>query len=93
MRNIAWEQRKAGGLRLVAPRLYRALCAYRADQAARSEQRGAVLQLERLVAHRELQLVRAGTTRNPRYVHEQQRKLDQARKHLARAQRRLEAIR
>lgn len=40
--------------------------------------------LERLVAHRELQLVRAGFVGDRRYLKHRQRKLDWARKELAR---------
>lgn len=53
-----------------------------------------LLRLERLVAHRELQLLRAGARRNTRrgnkakYLKQRQEKLDEARGALQRARRR-----
>ncbi len=74
----------------VAPRLARARDEW--EDMAREHRRQARvratkrLQVERLVAHRELQLLRAGASGNRRYIAERQRKLDAA----LRAQQRLQ---
>lgn len=64
------------------PRLARARDGYLVDRAraAAWERRMDYerLRLDRLVAHRELQLVRAYTTRDWRYIRERQRKLTEA---------------
>lgn len=70
-------------LRAVAPRLCAAYDGLQRDRyrAARGRRhaRGKVLECERLVAHRELQLVRAAETKSGRYIAARRRKLDQAR--------------
>ena len=86
-------------LRDIAPRLAKARDDWYAERvqqrraaAALVDQRrrdhadrlGRQLQLEWLVAHRELQLVRAAATRSSRYIRRRQRLLDEARKEQAR---------
>lgn len=73
----------------VAPRLERA---HRLERAARAEARRArhrareaELAAERLVAHRDLQLVRAYSVGDGRYIRRRERKLEQARAQLRRA--------
>lgn len=80
-------------LATVAPRL---AAAHRAERrrlgelaAARRRERELVLRLARLVAHRDLQLVRAGTTRDGRYIDRRAKKLEHARSALRAAERRL----
>jgi hypothetical protein len=83
--------------RSVAPRLERAHRERRRELAelsvGRRRQRSRVLDLERLVAHRELQVVRSGARRSAardgRYMRDRRRKLDDARGQLARAEARL----
>ena len=75
-------------LRENCPRLARArddLLRLRED-ARQAERRRttALLEWERVLAHRELQLVRAYNTGNGRYITERQRKLDVARRQVAR---------
>lgn len=75
-------------LHSICPRLARArdqLLALREAQHRRriwiADER---LKLERLVAHRELQLLRAGQTNDSRYIKRRQDKLDRAREDLRR---------
>ena len=96
-------RRERGTLHDLAPRLARARDSLLADLRAARERRAAaqtdVLELERLVAHRELQLLRGGATHRRfkndrakrRYVAERQAKLTDARDRLAEAQGRLAA--
>lgn len=69
-------------LRDIAPRLARArdalVAQMRQERIDRHLHRKRDLELERLVAHRDLQLVRAMNTRNGRYIKERQRKLREA---------------
>lgn len=69
-------------LRAVAPRLCRAydglVVARHGAARGRRHALGKVLECERLVAHRELQVVRAATTKSPRYIRVRQTKLNQA---------------
>lgn len=55
-----------------------------AERAERHKVRELLRHAEWCVAHRELQLVRAGFTRNGRYIASRTRKLGQARRDLAR---------
>lgn len=80
-------------LATVAPRL---AAAHRAERQrlealarARRRERNLVLKLARLVAHRDLQLVRAGVTRDARYIERRTTKLQRARAALAAAEKRL----
>ena len=64
---------------------------YLAEQAARAAvQRGILadrlLHKQWLVEHRELQLIRAYSTRNPRYIAQREQKWQQAKRELADAQ-------
>lgn len=72
----------------IAPRLALARDQYLAERAeiARRERARATarLRLERLIAHRELQLIRAGARGSRRYLEVRQRKLDSARRALGR---------
>ena len=65
------------------PRLHRAAQAERVLLAARArreiEKRKQLARLEWLVEHREMQLLRAGATGNPKYFAYRARKLDTAR--------------
>jgi hypothetical protein len=74
----------------IAPRLARArdqlVAERRLDGRRRLHVRRLLLDAERLVAHRELQLIRAGRTRDPGYIARRQRKLEAARKALKRLQ-------
>jgi hypothetical protein len=80
---------ESGTLAEIAPQIARARDAEvlrrrqagRRRLAARREQ----LKYERLVAHRELQLIRAGRGSSPGYIAQRQRKVEHARKLLARA--------
>lgn len=87
--------------RRVAPRLEQAhrerQLELRAESRARVAAAQAVLKAERLVAHRELQLIRAGVRPGGRrkrtsYVDVRTSKLDAAHAELARAQRRAERL-
>jgi hypothetical protein len=62
-----------------------------AERAERRRVRNELLKLERLVAHRELQELRA-TQRNRRYYAHRARKLDQARRDLERVRAHAQAI-
>lgn len=73
-----WECRKAGGLAVLAPRLRRAHALQRERDRLRRQAQDEELQLERLVAHRELQLVRAASTGRRRYIDKRQAKLQSA---------------
>jgi hypothetical protein len=79
----------------IAPRLAAARDAWlvlerRRDVVVRTEI-GNVQRLEGLVAHRDLQLIRAGAARRSgSYLAERRRKLDQAEQALSRARRRLD---
>lgn len=77
-------------LERVAPRLARAHRQRRAElhalAAERRRLRRRLLELERLVAHRELQELRAGATRDRRYIARRAAKLASARRELAEAQ-------
>lgn len=89
-----WECRKRS-LATVAPRLVAAFRAHRELAPARQAAAREVLHKERLVAHRDLQLARAGNLRKPgarRYLRERQRKLEQAHRELGAAKRRLEEL-
>jgi hypothetical protein len=70
----------------IAPRLAKARDQYLAERAERSRiavaRASKLLELQRLVAHRELQLIRAEHTGNRRYIRERQDKLDSARRRL-----------
>lgn len=79
-----WQCLRTRGIRAVAPRLARAFDQHRALAPARHQARERLLKAERLVSHRELQLLRADTTGNPRYAEHRARKLDLARAELAR---------
>jgi hypothetical protein len=72
----------------IAPRLARAHRERRHEleaQAAEARFRATrLLQAERLLAHRELQLQRSHWTKSPRYIAERQRKLERARAEVAR---------
>lgn len=78
-------------LHSIAPRLARARDQRREELRVASVQRrhmaSLVLSSERCVAHRELQLVRAFSTGNGRYIAERQRKLAAAKRELARHRR------
>lgn len=80
----------------VAPRLARARDQHEARIAAeRKRQRKLAherLRLERLIAHRELQLLRAGTTRSQWYVDVRARKLASAQRALARLEKTAEHL-
>lgn len=80
----------------LAPRLHRAhqAEAQRLYAACRERHcvRGALLSAERLVAHRELQLARAYSTRSPKYMAVREHKLADARRKLARLQARAERL-
>jgi hypothetical protein len=71
----------------IAPRLARArdhlVAQLRRERDERRWHRERELHLEWLVAHRDLQLVRAGNTRNGRYIRQRQQKLEQAERLLA----------
>lgn len=75
---------------LVAPRLERAHRERKvemvAERLARHVAREQEMRMERLVAHRELQLLRAATTGNVKYERYRARKLDMARAMLTKAQ-------
>lgn len=75
-------------LHLIAPRLAKArerlLSDLRRERIERHRWREEDLRLERLVAHRELQLVRALNTRKLAYIEIRQHKLDKARRWLTR---------
>lgn len=79
----------------VAPRLARArdqlVERRRLERKERTLARNAVYNVERLIAHRELQLVRAQRTGNARYIGERHRKLVAAKRALPRVQARLAA--
>lgn len=64
----------------------------RVARVERGAARDRVAKAEWLVAHRELQLIRAGAVGSAKYVGHRSRKLDSARKELAKAQRRLRAL-
>ena len=72
----------------IAPRLARArdllLEIRRRERRARRARREAELKAEWLLAHRELQLVRAQHTGDRRYIKRREHKLKQARKQMAR---------
>lgn len=87
-----WECRRAAGIRAVAPRLATAWDQAQRLVSLRREQRGEVLHLEHLVAHRDLQLVRAFHVGDPRYIKRRQHKLDQATRWLGAARRHLEEL-
>lgn len=78
-------------LRDIAPRIGRArdglLEDWRRERAGRMHHQRLLLAAERLVAHRELQLVRALNTRKGRYIVERQRKLDSALRQLRQLER------
>lgn len=63
-----------------------------AERAERRRARAELLALERLVAHRELQLVRAGFRDDGRYIARRTHKLARARQDLARLQAHAERI-
>lgn len=87
-----WECRKARGIPSVAPLLTRLWREREALAPQRRELRYRVRRLEALVAHRELQLIRAGRSRNGKYVKQRERKLEDARRWLETAKTRLEAL-
>lgn len=72
-----WTCRKRS-LALIAPRLTRAARQAAELAAWRREQQSALHRVERLIAHRELQLSRAGHSRSGRYIAERTRKLREA---------------
>lgn len=75
-------------LATIAPRLAKAqrerMREIEAEHAQEQHRQAMLLRAQRLVAHRELQLVRAGWTHSPRYIAERQRKLEAARTELRR---------
>lgn len=79
--------RTIGSLSEIAPRLARArdqrVARLRYEAAERARYRRLSLKAERLIAHRELQLVRAYATGDGRYIAARQRKLAAARRELA----------
>ena len=91
-----WECRKAGGPTAVAPLIARAYQLERAMRPLVVKARRDLLQAERLLAHRELQLVRAGSTRKAtrdgRYMNGRVKKLQDARIFVARAREKYEAL-
>lgn len=80
----------------IAPRLARAVEAERRVIAARvlreRRKQSEILRLERLVAHRELQLVRAYSTCDRRYIKRRAEKLDSARSALEHVRRDLVTV-
>lgn len=80
----------------VAPRLALAHRERRAElaaeRAARRHARNAVLRWEWIVAHRELQLVRAGATGDGRYIDRRRHKLAVAEKRLRSARQRAKRL-
>lgn len=75
----------------IAPRLAKAQRERRLEiEAAAAQERHRctkLLQAQRLLAHRELQLIRAEATRDPRYIARRQDKLSQARAEVRRWER------
>lgn len=75
-------------LAVIAPRLAKAhrerTREIEAERAQEQHRRTMLLRAQRLVAHRELQLVRAGWTHSPRYIAERERKLEAARAEMRR---------
>lgn len=80
----------------VAPVLRRLLTQRREEirvrKAERSHVQTLLLSAQRNLEHRELQLIRAGAIGRPAYLVVRQRKLDAARKEVARLQQRLRAL-
>lgn len=87
----------------IAPRLARARDEYLAEQAERAAEAAQaavragiladrLLHKQWLVEHRELQLIRAYSTGNPRYIAQRERKWQQAKRELAEVQARVEAL-
>lgn len=87
-----WRCRKARGPAALAPTLGAAVREEQRLRVARREQRRRIGQLERLVAHRELQLVRAQGIGRGRYIATRERKLTDARRWLAGARIKLEGL-
>lgn len=79
-----WECRKRGGLRTVAPRLTAAYFDTIRVARERAILRAKLLEAERLVAHRELQLTRSESNRRARrdrgYMRQRQHKLERAKR-------------
>jgi hypothetical protein len=87
-----WSCRKRRGPRAVAPLLARAWDQDRVLDAERAHLAGELLKLNRLVAHRELQAMRAGRLGKRRYIGKRAWKLERARRDRDRVRARLEAI-
>lgn len=92
-----WKCRKAGGLATLAPFM---AAAYRAElrlRPLRRKKQAEIHRLEKLLAHRDLQLIRSGNLRGGRaksaYLAERQAKLRSTEKRLERARASLEGLR
>jgi hypothetical protein len=83
---------RRGGLETLAPRLSQAQRDWWVWREQVRHARSDVLDAERLLAHRELQMLRAGRSNKRHYVKERQRKLREAERLVRRFKNRLDAL-